>query len=374
MVLLLDGGTGHELKLRTAASSFHEAMLLNTRSRPLVEAVHRAFLCAGCAAITTNNFTLTRAALAAAQPPSATASPAPAHPNPSSPSSPPSSPSSSSSSSRSPSPSSPSSPSPSSPSIPSLGASTRAAAAAARAAASSASPSALVFGCLPPLGPRCYDPAGVPLSLRRLTREYTQIASHLLAGGPPDALLAETLSTSREALGAAAAAAAVGLPLYVCFTIGDTPASPLAPPRLRGGELLEAAVEALLAAEAAPSVVGVGVNCAAPRAVGAALPFARRAAAGRVPLVAYANGFRTTTSEWLRRGEAGEAEDEGEAENDPAEYDEEGMILPQAYARHVEEWVAGGAEVVGGCCGCSPRVMEAVARALAARQAGAEER
>ena len=32
----------------------------------------------------------------------------------------------------------------------------------------------------------------------------------------------------------------------------------------------------------------------------------------------------------------------------------DGLILPDAYARHVQHWLQRGASVVGGCCGVGP--------------------
>lgn len=77
---------------------------------------------------------------------------------------------------------------------------------------------------------------------------------------------------------------------------------------------------------------------------------------------AYANGFSTTTSQWLA-GEALQGSEEGTV--DPvrlvqAEY-EQGVVLPAAYAAHAAQWVGMGARVIGGCCGCGPPVIEALA-------------
>ena len=102
----------------------------------------------------------------------------------------------------------------------------------------------------------------------------------------------------------------------------------------------------------------------------------RAATSGRrsLALLAYGNAFKVSTSEWLATREQGtDAEEEdaatrgasrGAAINPPEEYDGEGAILPAAYARHAADWVAAGAHIVGGCCGCSPKVMEAVVRAV----------
>ena len=43
------------------------------------------------------------------------------------------------------------------------------------------------------------------------------------------------------------------------------------------------------------------------------------------------------------------------------DYDIEGMMLPCAYARFAESWMAEGATIVGGCCGIGPEHMTKVA-------------
>lgn len=77
---------------------------------------------------------------------------------------------------------------------------------------------------------------------------------------------------------------------------------------------------------------------------------------------AYANGFATTTSEWLAQS-AEQGSEEGFVEwvKQPAdEYDAQGVVLPAAYAAHAARWVAAGATLLGGCCGCEPSVVEAL--------------
>lgn len=70
----------------------------------------------------------------------------------------------------------------------------------------------------------------------------------------------------------------------------------------------------------------------------------------------YANGFQTTTDQWLSRAAPFPLGGGGGAPvTDAAEYDEQGNITPAAYAAHARRWVDAGASVVGGCCGTSPQ-------------------
>ena len=52
--LLLDGGTGHELKLRTDAKAFVYTSLMNVQEPGVVTDVHSAFVRAGATAVTAN--------------------------------------------------------------------------------------------------------------------------------------------------------------------------------------------------------------------------------------------------------------------------------------------------------------------------------
>ena len=110
-----------------------------------------------------------------------------------------------------------------------------------------------------------------------------------------------------------------------------------------------------------PGLQALLVNCCSPAAVAAALPVLRAAAPSTGVLVGgYANGFQTTTSEWLAGGTSSESIRSLPEE----EYDSEGLILPSAYAQHAQQWVARGAGIVGGCCGVSPRHIARIAQAL----------
>ena len=41
-----------------------------------------------------------------------------------------------------------------------------------------------------------------------------------------------------------------------------------------------------------------------------------------------------------------------------------GIIKPEAYVRHAQQWVAAGASIVGGCCGIGPEHIRALRAAL----------
>lgn len=135
------------------------------------------------------------------------------------------------------------------------------------------------------------------------------------------------------------------------------------------------------------------------QAVTAALPVLAAAAPPGVRYGGYANGFRTTTSDWLaakhrRQRQSSDAHSSASGSDTAAaaaaadvagggasssdsqvvvredDYDAEGVIFPQAYARHAAAWVAAGATIVGGCCGVGPEAIAAVRRAVGAGAEG----
>jgi S-methylmethionine-dependent homocysteine/selenocysteine methylase len=46
------------------------------------------------------------------------------------------------------------------------------------------------------------------------------------------------------------------------------------------------------------------------------------------------------------------------------EYDSDGLVTPAAYLNHARQWVADGADIVGGCCGVGPQHMRLLSEAL----------
>ena len=199
----------------------------------------------------------------------------------------------------------------------------------ARRAAAAGPGRVFVVGSAPTLED-CYEPERVPDD-GALAAEHAEHARHLAAAGV-DAILVETMNTIREAVAAARAARAQGLPCLVSFVCwrGAT---------LLGGEPLDEA----LAAAAAEGAEAVFVNCLPVSNVAACLP---ALCAARLPWGIYAN-----------LGAPGVLEGPGRAE----------PWAPAPFAERAAGWVAAGARVVGGCCGTQPAHIAAIAARLAAR-------
>lgn len=228
----------------------------------------------------------------------------------------------------------------------------------------------LIAGSVPPLT-ECYFANKVPAAANDLVPEYTTIVSTLL-DCQVDILLAETLSTTREAIAILRSISGIQKlrthrlpPLWISFTVNDDK-----PAQLRSGELLDTACETVIrdAGSLGLPLQAIGVNCSAPRAISSAIPIMKKILEGtNIRICAYGNCFKTTTSEWMnsldedfKGGEDSYTKDEIKE----TDYDEDGYLTPDAYAEYASRFVELGASIIGGCCGSRPKHMNAVANAL----------
>lgn len=307
-MLLLDGGLGHLLKekgLRIPGlpydQQFLAGVLANEAAPDAVKAAHAEYIAAGCRCITTNNFVATHFTLSKVQREADAAK------------------------------------------------LTQLAGQLAREAVQeSGQNGVLVAGSLPPLQ-ESYQSTGLP-SAAAMQLEYSQIAQALAPF--VDVFVAETLSTVAEAHAALQATAQLGKPVWVSFTLEDSTSC-----CLRSKEPLATAIHSISQHKHLAAVL---VNCCAPGAVTAALPVLKQHAPPGVRMGCYANGFQTTTTQWMSGAE------QPLLQSDPDDYDANGIITPAAYAAHARAWQAAGAELIGGCCGVGPQHMGMVAAALAA--------
>jgi S-methylmethionine-dependent homocysteine/selenocysteine methylase len=204
-----------------------------------------------------------------------------------------------------------------------------------------------IAGSMSPLED-CYSPNLVPPD-DQLRLEHREIALDLAEAGC-DLLLVETMNTIREAVIAATAALATGLPVCVSFVAGPGGRAPdrliHAPGEvdeemtLLSGEAIEPAASAVRRLN--PAVVMV--NCVPLNLIEPAFDRLRAARAGPVGL--YANiGHADDSVGWILTDD----------------------VRPDAYARHARRWLEHGASIIGGCCGTTPdhiAALHALRRAL----------
>ncbi|DBB01848.1 hypothetical protein WJX77_005649 [Trebouxia sp. C0004] len=203
-----------------------------------------------------------------------------------------------------------------------------------------------VAGCLPPLKDSYQT---VDLGTAELMQPTYM---HMAAILEPyvDLFLCETLASTAETMAAASAACRSGKPFWVSWTLEDSEHA-----RLRSGESLQEAVKLV---QSLPGLQAVLVNCCAPQAINAALPVLRAATPDHVQVGASANGFKTSTTEWLGGGTTpGMIVPDGD-------YGKDGVITPQAYAAHAKQWQKQGATIFGGCCAVGPEHIKHMAEVI----------
>ncbi len=211
-----------------------------------------------------------------------------------------------------------------------------------------------VAGSIAPLED-CYSPHLVPPD-DELRTEHTEMARHL-AGAGVDVMLVETMNTIREAVIAAEAAVATGLPVCISFVAGPGGRAPgdlpPRPPSLGGkgeGPCAERDAMTLLSGESIEQAVAavrrlrpaaVMVNCVPLGLIDQAFDRVRAADGGPVGL--YANvGHSDDQIGWVVTDD----------------------VRPEVYAQHARQWREHGASIVGGCCGTTPDHIAALAATL----------
>lgn len=202
---------------------------------------------------------------------------------------------------------------------------TRRAVELARRAATASIRPVWVAGSAAPLED-CYRPELAP-EASVCEREHREHAEHLARAGA-DLIAAETLGTVREAVAAARAAAATGLPFWVSFVCDEDA-------RLLSGEDLAEAIEAVRGS----GPVLVAVNCAPPSTVARCLPVL---ADSGLPFGVYPNLGAPL------------ADGHGRTHD----------CTPERLADLARGWLAAGARLVGGCCGTRPEHVRALATVL----------
>jgi S-methylmethionine-dependent homocysteine/selenocysteine methylase len=207
----------------------------------------------------------------------------------------------------------------------------------ARQAVDESGEEVLVAASLPPLS-ESYRPDLVPPAEEALPI-YKNLVEAL--DDYVDLYICETMSTAEEAVTASTQALRYGggKPVYVSWTLGETPGS-----GLRSGESVKSAFEAL----AHLDITGFMFNCAFPEAIEAALLELRPLT--DKPLGCYPNRTDRVLSGWTL--------DNDIALGSRADIDE------QYFVAMSQRCIDAGATIVGGCCGIGPAYIKALADSL----------
>jgi S-methylmethionine-dependent homocysteine/selenocysteine methylase len=216
----------------------------------------------------------------------------------------------------------------------------------ARAAADAAQRPVRVAGSLPPVcgsyRPDLFDAA--------VARPILQLLIDALEPYV-DVWLSETLSSEAEMALAGEVLADTKRPWWVSYTLSDDAMHSQA--RLRSGESVSSAV--LQAARR--GATAVLFNCCQPEVIGPALAAAKSAlqtapplgTAQAVLLGAYANAFGPKTASASANTELSDLRPD---------------LGPAEYLSWAQQWIAHGAEIVGGCCGVGPEHIALIHDAL----------
>lgn len=176
----------------------------------------------------------------------------------------------------------------------------------------------------------CYEPDRVP-GQDELVGEHSQLVEWLVAEGV-DFLIPETINAVREGAVMARAASESGLPFVISFVVDEK------------GCLLDGTPVAQAVGQTDfPGRIAVGLNCRPMDVIAAALPVLTACYAG--PVLLYPNGV-------------------GRPHDDLGWVFEENDASIEKFVATAKGWRGEGAKILGGCCGTTPKYIQALSRAL----------
>ena len=199
----------------------------------------------------------------------------------------------------------------------------------ARSARDEVNTDALIFGSVAPLED-CYSPDLAPLS-KVCEEEHGKMIDHLVNAGV-DLVLIETMCSAGELCAASIAA----------MERTDTWAVSMCLRKDSTGILLDGNP----IAEFIPALAHarfIGINCYPATKLAEQVAYLRSIAPTHIPIAAYGN--------------VGYADDDGGWVNTDA-------VDPNAFAEYAMDWVKAGANIVGGCCGTTPKTIAAIRKSL----------
>jgi S-methylmethionine-dependent homocysteine/selenocysteine methylase len=186
----------------------------------------------------------------------------------------------------------------------------------------------VIAGSLAPLED-CYAPELTPPQAE-IEVEHAELVEQLVQGGV-DFILLETMITARETLSGVRAVHQRGLPWAVSFCCRDART-------LLGGESLRDVVREVEAFEP----LFIGVNCVSTALATETVEHLRGLTTRPISVYAQGDGLADGVLGWKMA-------------------DEEHL---STYMGAAEQWLAAGAQIIGGCCGTTPAYIRALHRLL----------
>lgn len=150
---------------------------------------------------------------------------------------------------------------------------------------------------------------------------------------PTDILLAETLSTSKEAF-AIINNIRIEKPLWISFTVNDEG-------DLRNGEKIEDVLNLI----SQKRVDAFLVNCSSPESISKSINKITKTNIN-IAYGGYANLFHDISDDYIQ-----EKDSDKDLRND---------LSPDGYFNYVKNWLENGATIVGGCCGVGPKYIRRI--------------
>ncbi len=194
----------------------------------------------------------------------------------------------------------------------------------------------LVAGSLGPLG-FSYQPDKAPAA-EVAAEKYAELAK--MQSPFVDVHVLETMASVDQARGGLMGTSVTGKPVWLAVTVDDNDGN-----KLRSGEPISDL--APLIAEFKPE--SVLLNCSLPEAIAQGMDSVAQLG---VPFGAYANGFTGISDSF---DHIGATVDLLTARKD---------LTPDAYANFVDDWIAKGASLVGGCCEVGPAHISEISKRL----------
>jgi len=195
----------------------------------------------------------------------------------------------------------------------------------------------LIAGAMGPTG-ASFRP-DLALEIEQGAEIYAEIAK--LQAPYIDVFVLETMSSIKQAHGAALGAKSAGKPVWLSISVDDSDGS-----KLRSGESVYDILEVVQSTQ----VDALLINCSIPEAISSAVALLHNSNTLNVPLGAYANGFTKITDAFK--------EDNPTVDVLNARQD----LDPDTYLGFAKNWHANNATIIGGCCEVGPTHISRLAK------------